>query len=180
MGKSQIIELQDCFEGRSKINKAVMAIKCYANANDASLFFSYTDSWKNKKYINIPIEPEELLPLLEKQIESIDTAILNIAREQSTKSVNFNIVIINEVELLKFIEDYKSRYPSTYTSLETLKENLNQTFHLRLNDGGKEVELYEDYHIEVCSDWQDKIYVLEFQGENNGDVQFLFKEIYKL
>lgn len=157
-----------------------MAIKCYANANDASIFFSYTDGWNNKKYVNIPIEPEDLLPLLEKQIESIDREILNISREQSPKSMNFNIVITNEAELLRYIEDYKTRYPSTFTSLETLKERLNETFRMRLNDGGKEVELYEDYHIEVCSDWRDKIYVLEFQDENNGEVQFLFKEIFKL
>lgn len=180
MDRSQIIELQDCFDGRSRVNKAAMAIKCYANARDASVFFSYTDSWNKKQYVNLPIEPEELLPLLEKQIENIDRAILNIAGEQPSKSVNFNIVIINEIELLGYIEDYKKRHPSTFTSLETLKKKLNQTFLLRLNDGGKEVELYEDYHIEVCSDWQDKIYVLEFQGENNGEVKFLFKEIFKL
>lgn len=69
MDKALIAELQDHFDGRGKLKKVANAIKCYTK--DTSIFFSYVDGWGKKQYINIPIEPSEILPILEKYINCI-------------------------------------------------------------------------------------------------------------
>lgn len=170
--KAQISELQGHFDGRSKLQSLVTAMKCYTK--DASFFFAYKDGWGNKKYINIPIEPEDIMPIIEKQIESIDNDII----ELTTSPEDIEVIIMNGEQLESSIADYKSRYPDTYTSLAKIRETLRQSFMCRLEDG--QVNEASDYHIEVCSDWQDKIYVIEFLNQTDEYLQFEFKGIFKL
>lgn len=84
MDKALIAELQDHFDGRGKLKKVANAIRCYTK--DASIFFSYVDGWGKKQYINIPIEPSEILPILEKYINNIDADIVRIS--SPTKSLS--------------------------------------------------------------------------------------------
>ncbi|MCM1075982.1 MAG: hypothetical protein NC411_01315 [Bacteroides sp.] len=79
MNKAQIAELQDHFDGRARLKKAANALKSYTK--EASIFFSYIDGWGKKQYINIPIEPTDVLPILEKYIENIENEIINITQE---------------------------------------------------------------------------------------------------
>ena len=50
-----------------------------------------------------------------------------------------------------------------------------------LQDHGNDVSRPIGYHVEVCSDWQDKIYTFSFLGiDKTGTAKFQFEEIYKL
>ena len=84
---------------------------------------------------------------------------------------------MNGEKLDTSIADYKSRYPDTYTSLAKIRETLRKSFIGRLEDGQ---DTTADYHIEVCSDWEDKIYVFEFLNKTDEYLQFEYKEIFKL
>ena len=57
-----------------------MAIKCYSGeTKNTSIFFAYVDGFKNKRTINIPITPKDLLPILETYLEDIDNQIIEIS-----------------------------------------------------------------------------------------------------
>lgn len=170
--KEQIYELQGHFDGRSRLQKVANAIK--HQTNNASIFYSYTDGWGKKQYVNIPIEPDEILPIIEKYIDNIEKDIIKIT------TPDIEVIIVNETQLINSVEDYKSRYPSTYTSLEKLKDRLKDTYLSRLEEVGCQFSIEDDYHIEVCSDWQDKIYVFELVSADNDCIQFEFKHIFKL
>lgn len=164
-----IAELQDCFNGRARLQEAAMAIKIYTK--DASLFYSCVDGWGKKKYINIPIEPSDLLPLLNKYIGRIDKEIMRI-------SGKVEVIIQNFADLKPCIDDYKSRYPSTYTSEDKIYQTLENAVVRRRQDNPHMV--CEDYHIEVCSDWEDKVYVFSVINETMNQVTFSFNEICKV
>lgn len=168
MDKALIAELQDHFDGRGKLKKVANAIKCYTK--DTSIFFSYIDGWGKKQYINIPIEPSEILPILEKYINNIDADIVRIS--SSTKQA----VIDNLADIESYISDYKQRYPETYTSLETIISTLTQVYQTRKQDGSGD----NAYHIPVCSDWQDKLFTFSLIGECGETVYFQYEGIYKL
>ncbi len=168
MDNALIAELQDHFDGRGKLKKVANVIKCYSK--DASIFFSYVDGWGKKQYVNIPIEPSEILPILEKYISNIEADIVRIASPAKQAAID------NPADIESFISDYKDRYPETYTSLETITTTLTQTYQERKRDGNED----DGYHIPVCSDWQDKLFTFSFIGECGDMVYFQFKGIYKL
>lgn len=168
--KAKIYELQDHFDGRSKLQKVAFALK--NRTNNASIFYSYTDGYGKKQYVNIPIEPDEILPIIERYIENIEKDIIEITSPE--------VIIVNEAQIIDSVEDYKTRYPDTYTSLEKLKERLKQSYLSRKEDVGGQFSVDDGYHIEVCSDWQDKIYVLELVSQDDDSIMFEFKEIFKL
>lgn len=168
MDKALIIELQDHFDGRGKLKKVADAIKCYPK--DASVFYSYVDGWGKKQYLNVPIEPSEILPILEKYIDNIDADIVRIA------SPSLKAVIENSNEIERYVSDYKQRFPETYTCLDSILSTLVKAYQERRQNGDGEY----DYHIPVCSDWQDKIYSFSLSGECDETVYFRYDGIYKL
>lgn len=177
LSKAQIHELQGIFDERSKLHNVAMTIKC--NTKDSSFFFAYKDGNGNKKYLNLPIKPQDILTIIDKQIDNIEKDII----EKTTMSEDIEIIIMNEAKLESSIADYKSRYPTTYTRLATIRERLKASFISRLEDKDEQngqMDITDDYHIEVCSDWQDKIYVFEFLNKTNEYIQFEYKHIYKL
>lgn len=167
-----INDLQDHFDGRGRLKKASMALRCYSK--DVSIFFSYIDGFGKKQYVNLPIEPSDILPILERYINRIDGDIIRL----TLSSQPIKIVISNLSELMPIVEDYKLRFPSTFTNVEAILDRLEQSLKDRLTD-----EMYdgsEDYHIEVCSDWQDKIYVFFCEGRDDESFYFNFKGVVKL
>ena len=146
-----------------------MAIKIYTK--DASLFYSCVDGWGKKKYINIPIDPNDLLPLLDKYIGRIDKEIIRI-------SGRVEVIIQNFADVKPYIDDYMRRYPSTYISEDKIYKTLEDAVIGRRQEHPHMV--CEDYHIEVCSDWEDKVYVFSVISETLNQVVFQFKEICKV
>lgn len=172
---AQISELQDHYDGRGRLCKIANAIKCYTNT--VSFYVSYTDGWGNKKNLNMPIEPEVILDILRKDVRVIDE---DIARIMATFAIKeYKVKIVNVEDVQPSIEDYKSRHPETYTSLEKLYEELQKVLNARIADPS-DVAVDADYHIEVCSDWKDKIYVFEYLSCAAGVVNLRFREIFKL
>ncbi len=175
MTTALITELQDCFTERAKLQNAAMSIQSFAN--DASIFYSYTDGWGKKKYINIPIEPTSILPILGKYIKNINKEIIRISN-------HVEVIIQNIAELSHYIEDYKKRYPETYTSEQEIYTQLENSVKSRLfaKEPGNCPDVCTDYHISVCSDWEDKVYVFSVIGNNlkHNEITFIFKEIFKL
>lgn len=170
MDKALINELQTCFDGRGRLKAASVAIQSYTN--NTSVFFSYIDGWNNKKSINIPIDPEDLLPILDRYMDNIDKEIQRIATPEVFVSID------NFSELEKYVKDYKSRFPETYTSLDEIHKTLKESYVGRKNEHpGLEKE---DYHIEVCFDWKDKIYIFSYLGVVDNSIMFHFNEIMKL
>lgn len=173
MDLAKINELQDHFDGRGRLRQVVDAIKCYTK--NASVFYTYVDGWNNKKYINIPIEPSDLLPILQKYIDSIDKDIIAMT------AMPVRVLIDNSSDLDKYVEDYERRYPSTFTSWNKLSKCLTETYIARIADHGNGVSDPQSYHVEVCSDWQDKLYIFSFLGvDNTGTAHFHFDDICKL
>ena len=173
MDVAKINELQDHFDGRGRLKQVVDAIKCYTNTS--SIFLSYTDGWGKKKYLNIPIEPFALLPILQKYIDNIDKDIVKLT------STPVRVLIVNSTVLDPLIKDYQSRYPSTFTSYDTIVSRLAEIYAARMADNGNGVSNPMSYHIEVCSDWQDKVYMFSFLGmDKTGTAKFQFDDIYKL
>lgn len=172
--KAQIYELQAHFDERSRWHDIAMTIKC--NVKESSFFFAYKDNYGNKKYLNLPIEHEDILAIIKKRIDNKEKDII----ELTTIPEDIEVIIMNGEKLEASIADYKSRYPDTYTSLATIHKTLRKSFICRLEDRDGQVDTTDDYHIEVCSDWQDKIYVFEFLNETDEFLQFEFKEIFKL
>lgn len=173
MSPALINELQDCFDCRGRLRKVAYAIKCYTK--NSSIFYSYTDGFGNKKCVNIPIEPQDLLPLLEKQVENIDKEIQRISCESEYQE--FSVIIRNSTELKKHISDYQARYPLTATDMQTIRTQLAQSVKWRV---GNNQNSTDDYHIPVCSDWQNKVYVFSIEAQEENVLFFNFKEIYKL
>ena len=173
MDVAKINELQDHFDGRGRLKQVIYALKCYTK--DASIFFSYTDGWGKKKYLNIPIEPSDILPILEKYVDAIDNDIMALT------AMPVRVLVVKSSVLDEYIEDYQKRYPSTFTSYDTIVSRLAQAYAERIADHGNDVSRPKGYHVEVCSDWQDKIYTFSFLGiDKTGTAKFQFEEIYKL
>lgn len=172
MDKALITELQDHFDGRGKLKKVANAIKSYSK--DASIFFSFVDGWGKKQYVNIPIEPSDILPIIDNYVENIDADILRIVQSKESFQVEF----VNLPELTNYVEDYQKRYPSTFTSIEQIKARLEQSYKDRLNNS--QFDTNTTYHIEVCSDWKDKLYVFSMSGRNCDIIYFQLDDIYKL
>lgn len=172
MDRALITELQDHFDGRGKLKKVANAIKCYSK--DASIFFSYVDGWGKKQYVNIPIEPSDIIPIIDKYVENIDADILRISQSKESFQVEF----VNLPELTKYVEDYQNRFPSTFTSIEQIKARLEQSYKERLNN--PQYDTKDAYHIDVCSDWKDKLYVFSLAGRNCDIIYFQLDDIYKL
>jgi len=170
MDKVLISELQDHFDCRGKLKKVAIALKCYSK--EASLFFSYVDGFGKKQYINIPIEPTDILPILEKYIENIDKDILEIASIEKTIKID----ILGQTELCGYISDYRKLYPNTYTNLDVIKSVLLKGLQSRMKSG----DVSRDYSVKVCSDWDDKVYTFLLDGERNGITYFKFDGIFKL
>lgn len=173
MDVAKINELQGHFDGRGRLKQVVDVIKCYTNTS--SIFFSYTDGWGKKKYLNIPIEPFDLLPILQKYIDNIDKDIVKLT------SMPVRVLIVNFAVLDPLIKDYQNRYPYTFTSYDAIVSRLAEIYAARMADNGNDVSNPMSYHIEVCSDWQDKIYMFSFLGmDKTGTAKFQFDDIYKL
>ncbi|MDE6276845.1 MAG: hypothetical protein K2M06_01915 [Muribaculaceae bacterium] len=169
--KAQIYELQGHFNERGRWHDIAATIRC--NLKESSFFFAYKDSLGNRKYLNLPIAHEDILAIINNQIENKEKDII----ELTTTSEDFEVIIMNGETLEDSVADYKSRYPDTYTSLVKIREILRKSFMYRLEDGQR---ITDDYHIEVCSDWQDKMYVFKFLNKTEEYLQFEFKEIFKL
>lgn len=176
MTKAEINDLQSYFDGRRKLNNALIAIKSYPK--DSSFFFNYTDGWNKNKNINLPLEAEDIIPILENYIDNIDRQIMEISNQRQLELAPLTAFIDNHEELSKHIADYESRYPDTYMSLHKIKKRLEEMYVARKADG--DYPPHMDYHIEVCSDWQDKIYIFSFIEEGNVYITFHFEEIHKL
>lgn len=151
MDKSKIVEIQGHFENRGKFNKAIDAIKCYTKGS--SVFYSYVDGWGNKKTVNIPIEPTDLLPLLELYVEKIDNDIIGICNEKPVK-----VEIRNKEQLQKVINDLQHRYPNSYTTEQEVMQHILDAYYYFEQRGGTDI-----YQVLLCRDWEDKAY--EFQHE---------------
>lgn len=178
MTKAEINDLQSYFDGRRKLYNVLNAIKCYPK--DSSFFFNYTDGFQNKRNINIPLEPEDIISILEKYIDNIDKQIMEISKPD-LEPLPLTVFIDNHEELLKHIRDYESRYPDTYMSLDKIMKRLEEMYEDRKTSVDEiPISIEEDYHIEVCSDWQDKIYVFSLVEEGSVYTFFHFEEIYKL
>lgn len=149
-----IPELQKLFDQRRRIDDALMAMKCYPEKS--SVFFSYTDGWKNKKYANLPIPLDELKSILGKQIDTLNKEIERVIAE-SQDDTKF-VVISNENELIAQVNDYRTRYPHTYTDLDTIRERIAEIFKKTDHEDSDHDGLGNNYQIEVCSDWQDKVF----------------------
>lgn len=170
MDVAKINELQDHFDGRGRLKQVADAIKCFTK--NASVFYSYIDGWGNKKYLNIPIEPSDLLPLIQKYIDSIDKDIIALT--------SLRAAVFNYADLEYLVLDYKNRYPETATSYETIISRLTEAYKARLGNE-EDLKRPQSYHVEVCSDWQDKIYMFTFREvDDNGVLIFTFDDIYKL
>lgn len=173
MDLAKISELQDHFDGRGRLMQVVNALQCYNK--DMSIFLSYTDGWGKKKYLNVPIEPSDLLPILKKYISAIDKDIMALTASP------VRVLIENSKVLDSYIKDYQSRFPSTYTSYEIIVSRLAEMYASRMADHGNGVSTPLSYHVEVCSDWQDKIYMFSFLGiDKMGTAKFQLDDIYKL
>ncbi len=174
MDIEKINELQDHFDGRGRLMQLANAIHSHQNT-DAPIFLSYTDGWGKKRYLNVPIEPSDVLPILEKYINNIDRDIIK------STSMPVRVLIDNSAVLDPYVEDYKSRYPSTYTSFDEIIARLAEIYASRMADNGNGVSNPQSYHIEVCSDWEDKIYMFSFLGiDKTGTAKFTFNGIFKL
>lgn len=178
MTKADINDLQSFFDGRRKLYNALNAIKCYSK--DSSFFFNYTDGFQNKRNINLPLESEDIIAVLEKYIDNIDMEIMKLSNQAKLEPIPPTPFIDNQEGLLKYIEDYKRRYPNTYMSLDNIKKRLGEMYMARLADKDNPTLFGQDYHIEVCSDWKDKIYIFSFIGEGNVYTSFRFETVYKL
>ncbi len=175
--KAQISELQSYFDGRSKLHKAAIAIRCYTQ--NPSLFYACVDGFGNKKTVNIPIEPSDLLPIIERYIENIDREIVNISRIAEMPD-KYNIFVGEYDTLKKHIDDYEQRYPDTFTSYAQIEQIISDAYKSRLLDTNNPGMEDADYHVPVCSDWQDKIYVFSFHHIHENTIYVKFEEIYKL
>lgn len=179
MTKAEINELQSYFDGRRKLYNALNAIKCYSK-DSSSFFFNYTDGFQNKRNINIPLEADDIISVIEKYIDNIDKQIMEISKPE-IEPLPLTVYIDNHEELLKHIRDYESRYPDTYMSLSQIMKRLEEMYEARKTSNDEiPISIAEDYHIEVCSDWQDKIYVFSFIEEGSVYISFHFETIYKL
>lgn len=174
MKKDTIQVLQDYFDGRSRLNKAKMAMKCYTK--DASIFYAYVDGWGKKQYINIPIEVDDILPIIDKYIANIDIEIDNVVG--GGPAVPVRVEIDNLDDLLYKIDGYREQFP-TYTSLSEILTTLAGSIRYRLEDCPSDV-LSADYHIPVCSDWEDKLYVFKMKQQQEDVYHIHFSEITKI
>jgi len=172
MNEELITELQDHFDGRGRLKKVVNAIKCYTK--DASMFYSYVDGFGKKQYLNIPIEPDEILPILEKYIKNIDKDIIEIAT--SATSVNA-IIIDNASDINSKVEWYRKSFPDTFTGYDDIRNILLETLHYRQSNGD---DLELSFQIPVCSDWEDKLYLFSFIGTKDCVAYFHFNDIVKV
>ncbi len=178
MDEALIIELQGHFDGRSRLKKVADAIKCYTK--DASIYYSYVDGWGNKRNINIPIEPEEILPILENYIKNIEKDIIKIAAPPPPPipSVNNALIIDNASEINSKVEEYKISFPDTYTSCNEIRRILHESMEYRATNG---LELTDSsFQIPVASDWEDKLYLFSFIGIDDGVALFHFDGIAKI
>ena len=171
--KNLIAELQDHFTERGRLTNAKMAIKCYTQ--DASFFFSYKDGWGNKKYINLPFTPEDVLPILQKYINNIEKDIIYSSIE---------IEIDSEDELTQSIDEHKKSYPKTYTSLDSVKDNLKKIYAHRViineyKDDDEEFSIGSKapYNIPVSSDSKDKCYQFWHIGRCKNTLLFGFNGV---
>lgn len=180
MDEALITELQGHFDGRSRLNRVVNAIKQYKDTKEASVFFSFVDGWGKKQYLNIPIEPEELLPMLENYIKNIDKDIIEIASPPPPPipSVNNALIVDNASEINSKVEGYKASFPETYTSCNEIRRILYESLEYRAING-LELDDYS-FQIPVASDWEDKIYLFSFIGIEDGVVLFHFEGITKI
>ena len=179
MDEALITELQGHFDGRSRLNRVANAIKQYKDTKDASVFFSFVDGWGKKQYLNIHIEPEELLPMLENNIKNIDKNIIEIASPPPPPipSVNNAFIIDNSTEINSKVVEYKASFPDTYTSCNEIRRILYETLEYRRNNN---LDLDDSFQIPVASDWEDKLYLFSFMGMENGIVFFHFDGITKI
>ncbi len=171
--KSLIYTLQDHFNARGRIANAMLAIKTYTK--DSSYFYSCKDGWGNKKCINLPLEAEDILPILQKYIDNIDKDIIYSSIEAEINS---------EEDLTKYVELYKQSNPKTYANIEILKHHLRKMYADRMiaNDNhddeeDDEVARKEPYRIQVCSDINDKFYEFWCIGRCKNTLLFGFNGI---
>ncbi|MCM1318777.1 MAG: hypothetical protein NC217_00110 [Muribaculaceae bacterium] len=172
MKKDTIQELQDYFDGRGRLNKVKLAMKCYTK--DASIFYAYVDGWGKKQYLNIPIEVDDILPIIDKYIGNID---IQIGEVIGGPSEPVKVEIDNLDDLLYKIDGYRESYPTTYTSLSDILTMLADSVRYRLPDG---LDALSDYHIPVCSDWEDKLYIFIVRKQERGVFTMHFSEITKI
>lgn len=176
MNKELISELQSFFDGRSKLNYAAMAIKCYTQKS--TLFYACVDGFGNKRTINIPIEPTDLLPIIERYLDNIDKEIINIS-SISAMPVDYNVIIEEYNKLKEYICDYERRYPETFTSYYAITKEISEQYKARMLDMEDPGSEQADYLIPVCSDWEDKVYLFNFDKIDDATIHVTFNGIYK-
>lgn len=174
MKKDTIQELQDFFDGRGRLNKCKVAMKCYTK--NASIFYAYVDGWGKKQYINIPIEVDDILPIIDKYIANIDIEIGNVVGGGPATPVR--VEIDNLDDLLYKIDGYREEFP-TYTSLSEILTTLADSIRYRLGECPDDV-ISADYHIPVCSDWDNKLYVFKMKWLQEDVYHMFFSEIAKI
>lgn len=84
------------------------------------------------------------------------------------------VKIDNMEEFTEYLNDYSNRYPGTYTTLTDIKRALLKGYQSR-----KKEDSDLDYHIAVCSNWENKVYVFTYHGSSYGKVYFKFEEVVK-
>ena len=84
------------------------------------------------------------------------------------------VEIDNMADLTEYLNDYSIRYPGTYTTLTDIKRTLFKGYQSR-----KKEDLDLDFHIAVCSDWENTVYLFTYHGASFGKIYFKFEEIVK-
>lgn len=141
--KQLISELQGHFTERGRLEDAKNAIKVYTK--ESSFYFSYKDGWGNKKYINLPFTPDDVLPILQKYID-------NIERDIIYSSVQ--VEIDSEDNLMNCLIGNNECDPDRFVSVEFIKDELRKAYaHRTIIDGSTEDNVGDDnfrdkpYHI---------------------------------
>lgn len=171
--KQLIAALQDHFTERGRLANAMTAIKCYTK--EASFFYSYKDGWGNKRCINLPFMPEDVLPILQKYID-------NIGKDIIYSSIGAEID--SEEDLIKCIDEYKRNHPKTFTDIETVKQGLRRLYAERVfinenveDENGDNIFRDKPYRIKVCEDLNGKFYEFWCVGRCKNTLLFGFNGI---
>ncbi len=173
--KNLISELQDHFTERGRLVNAKTAIKCYTQ--DASFFFSYKDGWGNKKYINLPFTPEDVMPILQKYIDGIEKDIIYSSIE---------VEVDSEDDLAESVKECQYWNPKTFLNIESIKSELKKIYAHRMivenkaeDNIGDDNYRQEPYHIPISSDSVNGFYEFWLVGRCKNTLMFGFNGIEK-
>lgn len=145
--KQLIYALQDHFTARARLVEAMTAIKCYTKG--ASYFYSCKDGWDNKKYVNLPIESEDILPILQKYIDNIDKDIIYSSIEANIDS---------EEDLIQCAKECKHDVADSGAYIDSVKSQLKKAYAHRVIVEGTAEDNVGD------NNYQDKHYCIQISN----------------